>query len=455
MSGIVWYETNMTANNAPSPLVASASSEFATSSQAWNAFSGKADTYGWASTSVKPDNWIKIEFGTEIEVDRVKIRSSGNPTSTDPKSIEIKVKENGNDVVIYSSTQTTWSNRETREFVFNRKYKITEATFSVVATGSSTYVSIGQILFGVKLPNKSLIFHDGEYKKVTQRKDYSVFYNGTSSRMRTTKVHKYNVVTLETWVKPYTISSTNQDIMSNVENGGHSIGLLDGKSYARFFINGAYRVCYGDILPLNQWSHLATTFDGNIIKLYVNGTKVSELAYSGTVGNTSAIFSLGANPAATSGYIEYFNGELGDSRVWTVARTESEISKNMYQLSDVDRISDNLVAWYLQNENFGTACKDNSKYASDGTYYNTSFITEYFPKKILTVSNSLPNSTKFSEEGMDSLSPLLDRELTKLEPVSMVNESNILGDGNTGKVFTKTIDLKKYLDIRSIRTEVR
>lgn len=455
MSGIVWHETNMTANNAPSPLVGSASSEFATSSQAWNAFSGKADSYGWASTSVKPDNWIKIAFGTEIEVDRVKIRSSGNSTSTDPKSIEIKVKENGNDVLIYSSTQSAWSYRETREFVFNRKYKITEATFSVVATGSSTYVSIGQILFGVKLPNKSLIFHDGEYKKVTQRKDYSVFYNGTSSRMRTTKVHNYNVVTLETWVKPYTISSTNQDIMSNVENGGYSIGLLDGKSYARFFINGAYRVCYGDILPLNQWSHLATTFDGNIIKLYVNGTKVSELAYSGTVGNTSAIFSLGANPAATSGYIEYFNGELRDSRIWTVARTESEISKNMYQLSDVDRISDNLVAWYLQNENFGTACKDNSKYASDGTYYNTSFITEYFPKKILTVSNSLPNSTKFSEEGMDSLSPLLDRELTKLEPVSMVNESNILGDGDTGKVFTKIIDLKKYFDIRSIRTEVR
>ncbi|WP_421926239.1 LamG-like jellyroll fold domain-containing protein [Lysinibacillus capsici] len=455
MSGIVWYETNMTANNAPSPLVASASSEFATSSQAWNAFSGKADSYGWASTSARPDNWIKIEFGTEIEVDRVKIRSSGNPTSTDPKSIEIKVKENGNDVVIYSSTQTTWSNRETREFVFNRKYKITEATFSVVATGSSTYVSIGQILFGVKRPNKSLILHDGEYKKVTQRKDYSVFYNGTSSRMRTTKVHKYNVVTLETWMKPYTISSTNQDIMSNVENGGHSIGLLDGKPYARFYINGAYRVCYGSILPLNQWSHLATTFDGNIIKLYVNGIKVSELAYSGTVGSTSAIFSLGANPAATSGYIEYFNGELRDSRIWTVARAESEISKNMYQLSDVDSVSDNLVAWYLQNENFGTVCKDNSKYASDGTYYNTSFMIEYFPKEIQTVSNSLPNSTKFSEEGMDSLSPLLDRELTKLDPVSMVNENDILDDGDTGKVFTKTIDLKKYLDIRSIRTEVR
>ncbi len=324
-------------------------------------------------------------------------------------------------------------------------------------TGGGTYpTNIREIYFKTYfVPDKSFIYNDGIYKKVSQRKDYSVLYNGTNSYMRTTKVHKYNVVTLETWIKPYTISSTNQDIMSNVENGGHSIGLLDGKSYARFYINGAYRVCYGDILPLNQWSHLATTFDGNIIKLYVNGTKVSELAYSGTVGNTSAIFSLGANPAATSGYIEYFNGELRDSRVWTVARTESEISKNMYQLSDVDSVSDNLVAWYLQNENYGTVCRDNSKYANDGIYYNISFMIEYFPKKILTVSNSLPNATKFSKEGMDSLSTLFNRELTKLEPVSMVNESNILGDGDTGKVFTKTIDLKKYLDIRSIRTEVR
>ncbi|NOG27209.1 LamG domain-containing protein [Lysinibacillus fusiformis] len=332
--------------------------------------------------------------------------------------------------------------------------KISAGTYRI-ATSTSRYPVFSEFFAQRMIVNKSFILHDGEYKKIEQKKEYSVFYNGTSSRMRTTKVHKYNVVTLETWVKPYTFSSTNQDIMSNVENGGHSIGLLNGKSYARFYINGAYRVCYGDMLPLNLWSHLATTFDGNIIKLYVNGTKVSELAYSGTVGSTSAIFSLGANPAATSGYIEYFNGELKDSRIWSVARTELQISKNMFQLSDIDSVSDNLVAWYLQNENFGTVCKDNSKYASDGTYYNTTFVIEYFPKNILTVSNSLPNSTKFSEDGMDSLSPLFDSELTKLDPVSMTDKSEILNVGETGKIFTKTIDLKKYLDTRSIGIEVR
>ncbi len=414
-----------------------------TTPNAWNT----NEVAYWNTTT----SYLIIEFHSDVKLHRFYSWNNNN-------NQRLKIlKYNGTDYAedytsshkdISKQTSQTW--KQFTDVLPKGKYKFLLDSSDTGFTGridGEWYVETAK--------NRTLILHGGEYKKVTQRKDYSIFYNGTSSRMRTTKVHKYNVVTLETWIKPYTISSTNQDIMSNVENGGHSIGLLDGKYYARFYINGAYRVCYGDILPLNQWSHLATTFDGNIIKLYVNGTKVSELAYSGTVGSTSAIFSLGANPAATSGYIEYFNGELRDSRIWSVARTELQISKNMFQLSDIDSVSDNLMAWYPQSENTGTICKDKSQYVSDGTYYNTSFMIEYFPKKILTVSNSLPNATKFSKEGMDSLSPLFNRELTKLEPVSMVNESNILGDGDTGKVFTKTIDLKKYLDIRSIRTEVR
>lgn len=323
-------------------------------------------------------------------------------------------------------------------------------------TGGGTYPTyIREIEFKTYyVPDKSFIYHDGEYKKIEQKKTSSVFYNGTNSYMRTTKVHKYNLVTLETWVRPHAKTSTHQDIMSNVENGGHSIGLLNGKPYSRFYLNGAYRYCYGNELPLNQWSHIATTFDGKNILFYVNGVKVSELTYSGTVGSTSAIFSLGANPAVTSGYIEYFKGELQDSRIWTVARTELEISENMYQLSEKDSMSDNLVAWYPQDETFGTICIDKSKYASNGTYSQATFLVKHSTKKILTVSNFLPNSTQFLEHGI-SLAPLFDREVTQLEPTDMTQRNDILVSGEVGKVFSKSIDLKKFFDIRSIRTEVK
>lgn len=70
-------------------------------------------------------------------------------------------------------------------------------------------------------------------------------------------------------------------------------------------------------------------------------------------------------------------------------------------------------------------------------------------------STSLPNSIQFLEQGMDNLSPLLDRKVLDLEPMTMTDKSEILGVGDVGKVFGKTIDLKKYFDIRSMKVEVK
>ncbi|MFJ6207303.1 discoidin domain-containing protein [Lysinibacillus sp. NPDC092081] len=72
-----------------------------------------------------------------------------------------------------------------------------------------------------------------------------------------------------------------------------------------------------------------------------------------------------------------------------------------------------------------------------------------------TVSHTLPSSTQFLNKGMDNLSPLFDRTITQLEPIPMNQRNDILVSGEVGKVFSKTLDMKKYFDIRSIRTEVR
>ncbi|AJK88689.1 MULTISPECIES: discoidin domain-containing protein [Lysinibacillus] len=71
-----------------------------------------------------------------------------------------------------------------------------------------------------------------------------------------------------------------------------------------------------------------------------------------------------------------------------------------------------------------------------------------------TVSNTLPKSNQFLEKGM-YLSPLLDRRVGKLEPIPMTQRKDILDAGEFGKIFSNTIDLKKYFDIRSIRVEVK
>lgn len=71
-----------------------------------------------------------------------------------------------------------------------------------------------------------------------------------------------------------------------------------------------------------------------------------------------------------------------------------------------------------------------------------------------TIKTTIPTSTEFLDKGMDSLSPLFNRSIETLIPLPITNKSEILGVGEIGKVFSKTIDLKKYIDIRGIRTEV-
>lgn len=82
-------------------------------------------------------------------------------------------------------------------------------------------------------------------------------------------------------------------------------------------------------------------------------------------------------------------------------------------------------------------------------------VTDAVPAQWKTVSNILPTSTQFLSDGMDSLSPLIDRRLETLEPLPMLIKSGILQAGEEGKVFSKTIDLKKYIDIRSMEVEVK
>lgn len=70
-----------------------------------------------------------------------------------------------------------------------------------------------------------------------------------------------------------------------------------------------------------------------------------------------------------------------------------------------------------------------------------------------TMSTSLPTPNQFLEQGMD-LSPLLDRRVETLEPIPMIEKNEILGANEIGKVFSKTIDLKKYFDIRIMKVKM-
>ncbi|MFJ5790138.1 hypothetical protein ACIP9G_08590 [Lysinibacillus sp. NPDC093197] len=69
------------------------------------------------------------------------------------------------------------------------------------------------------------------------------------------------------------------------------------------------------------------------------------------------------------------------------------------------------------------------------------------------MSSSLPSLVQFKERGM--LLPNLERKVQTLDPIKMDKRNDVIDTGDIGSVFSKTIDLKKYIDLRAITVEVK
>lgn len=82
-------------------------------------------------------------------------------------------------------------------------------------------------------------------------------------------------------------------------------------------------------IPLNKWSHVAITYDGNTLKLYINGDLVHSKT-SGLVLNTlsSSGISIGESFNA-NGYWNPFNGKIDDVAIYSRALSETEM-KSLY-----------------------------------------------------------------------------------------------------------------------------
>jgi hypothetical protein len=65
--------------------------------------------------------------------------------------------------------------------------------------------------------------------------------------------------------------------------------------------------------PVNSWSHIAMTYDGATLRLFMNGTQVSSQATTGTIQSTTEPLWIGGNHP----YGEYFEGVIDEARVYS------------------------------------------------------------------------------------------------------------------------------------------
>jgi hypothetical protein len=138
-------------------------------------------------------------------------------------------------------------------------------------------------------------------------------------------------MTLEAWVDPAAANGLWRTVIFKERPGGmlYSLYANDGganRPVGQLFLAGAEQNAEGTAtLPLDTWSHLAATYDGSSLRLYVNGSLSTTFLVSGALAATADALRIGGNTI----WGEYFRGLIDDVRVYNRALTSSEIGSDM------------------------------------------------------------------------------------------------------------------------------
>jgi hypothetical protein len=188
-----------------------------------------------------------------------------------------------------------------------------------------------------------------------------------------------NAITIEVWFKASSFhvehSFINTIIRKNIADGLENFFLrirnVDGRSVVQMSIG--YDI-EGLSVPYEfstgTWYHLAGTYDGSAMTVFVNGLSIKSEKVSGTMYiDKSDLFIGKGDPEFSSG--EYFHGELDEIRIWNVARSQEEIRAVMS--TSLTGKEEDLIAYW--NFDDGTA-KDLSAQGNDGLLQRDAQIVE-------------------------------------------------------------------------------
>ncbi|MEX2363305.1 MAG: LamG-like jellyroll fold domain-containing protein, partial [Balneolaceae bacterium] len=93
--------------------------------------------------------------------------------------------------------------------------------------------------------------------------------------------------------------------------------------------------------PAHRWTHIAGTYDGQFIKIYINGVLDNTKQLSRTINSNSYSLNIGSNASTTA---NFFSGQLDEIRIWNSSRTASEIAGNY--LEELNGSESGLAAYY-------------------------------------------------------------------------------------------------------------
>ena len=151
-------------------------------------------------------------------------------------------------------------------------------------------------------------------------------FDGENDFVLVTNAANLNVtdqITMMAWAK--TVENKTAKIVEKGDWDGH--GILQDKwngwgGQIRTASNKSYSLKWNNGIPeYNKWYHIALTYNGAVLKLYVNGQLTNSKPVTGKLHVNGRDFVIGSNNGAQ----KFFHGSIDDVRFFNSALTQTEI----------------------------------------------------------------------------------------------------------------------------------
>ena len=149
-------------------------------------------------------------------------------------------------------------------------------------------------------------------------------------------------ITIDCWVKSDVPEQHNRWLVNRVQGGGietgYRLGMLEGKPCFEVPQTAwSHHLTAPEPLPLGRWVYLAGTFDGQTMRLYVDGAEVAALERPGPVKRSHFDLMIGGFAPRTRAH---FQGHLDEVRLFSRALAAAEIRAYRDSFSGADRPGD-------------------------------------------------------------------------------------------------------------------
>ncbi len=311
-----------------------------------------------------------------------------NITLTAPTGVVLSTTYSGTYSSSLTLTQTSGSVTTTTIYVklSNNSTSISSGVISLTSTGATSKT------ITVTVNTDNALMFDGDNDNVTLPASVA---NGLTN------------FTFETWVNPSRYSSfqrlfdfginTSYYMLFTVNNGKPLFGIATPGNFPN--------VQSRTNIPLNSWSHLAVVLDASAqtATIYING----QAAISGSMPlNPSSLGTINTAYLGTGFYADpNFQGKMDEVRIWSTARTASEIADN-YQ-NELVGDETGLVAYYNMNQGIAngansglTTLNDRKSTPKNGTLNNfglntgatSNFVDGFVPSNKVSSNVSVTNN---------------------------------------------------------------